>query len=103
MILNKGDIIWYGKGRKPGKKAVIVSNNQSNRHLDRFQVVPLEKSAGGLYAGEVELMVQGQRLKAVTHRLMTISQKLSRGRAGTLTSEELMKLNIVLQIQLDLL
>ena len=58
---------------RPGP-AVIISNNQSNKYLNRVQVVPLTSKVDRLYPSEVFVTLQGEKGKALADQLTTVSK-----------------------------
>ena len=68
--MNRGDVYWVdfnpargGEIRKR-RPAIIVSNDTSNRRLNRVQVVPLTSNASRIYPNEALANVNGTDHKA---------------------------------------
>jgi mRNA interferase MazF len=83
---------------KKKRPAVIVSNDVSNKFLNRVQVVPLTSKAGHLYPSEALVVLDGKESKAMADQLATVSKSRLFRRAGILSPEHMRKIEEAIKI-----
>jgi mRNA interferase MazF len=104
----RGEVWWInfepsiGSEIKKTRPAVVISNDVSNKYLDRFQVVPITSNADRLYPGESPVEIGKRSGKTATNQIATVSINRFGKKICSLTKLELAELVGALKIQLDL-
>ena len=106
--MNRGDVWWVnfepsigGEIRKK-RPAIIISNNASNKFLNRVQVVPITSNTDRLFPSEAYVTVAGKKGKAMADQLATVSKQRLSKCIGSISDDEMNMVVEAIKTQLDL-
>jgi mRNA interferase MazF len=106
--MNRGDVWWVnfepsiGGEIKKKRPAIIISNNASNKFLNRVQVVPITSNTDRLFPSEAYVTVAGKKGKAMADQLATVSKQRLSKCIGSISDNEMNMVVEAIKTQLDL-
>ena len=107
--MRRGEVWWVrfdaavGGEVQKQRPAVIVSNDSSNKCLNRVQVVPLTSRTDRVYPSEALVVVRKKKSKAMADQLTTASKTRLLNRVGRLSRSDLAAVEQAIMVQLALI
>ncbi|MGB7984125.1 MAG: type II toxin-antitoxin system PemK/MazF family toxin [Terracidiphilus sp.] len=108
MPIERGDVYWVrfdeslGEEIQKTRPAIVLSNNASNLALKRVQVIPITSKTQRVYPGEALIELRGEKRKAIASQIATASKLRFGAKLGTLSSEDIVRVEAAIAVQLGL-
>ncbi len=106
--MNRGEVYWVdfeptrGGEIKKRRPAIIMSNDASNRVLNRVQVVPMTSNTSRIFPPEALVHVNGVPHKAMADQIRTVAKERLSQRIGMLTQPDIRAVEQAIKLQLGL-
>jgi mRNA interferase MazF len=106
--MQRGEIWWVdfnpsiGEEIQKVRPAIIISNDSSNKVLNRVQVVPISSNTTKCFPCEAYIEIDGKIGKAMADQLATVSKLRLKTRIGKISPQNITDVERAVKVQLDL-
>lgn len=106
--MQRGEVWWVDFNPSIGgeiqktRPAIIVSNDMSNKILNRVQVVPITSNIEKCFPCEAYIEISGKTSKAMADQLATVSKLRLKNKIGLVSAQSMFAVEQAIKIQLGL-
>jgi len=104
----RGEAWWIdfnpsvGGETKKIRPAIIISNDVSNKVLNRVQVIPTTSNTGKCFPCEAYVEIDGQISKAMADQIATVSKLRLKSRIGLISKQNMLDIERAIKLQLGM-
>ncbi len=106
--MQRGEVWWVDFNPSIGGKiqkvrpAIIMSNDSSNKILNRVQVVPISSNTTKCFPCEAYIEMDGKISKAMADQIATVSKLRLKAKIGKISTQNMGDVERAVKIQLDI-
>jgi mRNA interferase MazF len=104
----RGEVWWVDFNPSIGgetqkiRPAVILSNDASNKAMNRIQVVPTTSNISKCYPCEAYIEIEGKMSKAMADQIATVSKLRLKNKISQISPENMLDVERAIKVQLGL-
>ncbi|HEX4044896.1 MAG TPA: type II toxin-antitoxin system PemK/MazF family toxin [Gammaproteobacteria bacterium] len=106
--MRRGEVWWVDFDPSVGgeihkvRPAIIISNDASNKALNRVQVIPVTSNTAKCYPCEAYVEIDGKISKGMADQIATVSKIRLKTKIARISAQDMLEIERAIKIQLNL-
>ncbi len=107
-MIQRGEVWWVdfnpsiGGETQKVRPAIVISNDASNKILNRVQVIPITSNTLKCFPCEAYVEIDGKISKAMADQIATVSKLRLKSKVGSISFQNMLDVERAIKVQLDL-